>query len=76
MNDTWEIQLTIAVNFVSSKDIDEERLLHSKSDDVEVTINDNQMKLLKNFFNHFFLDIKSDYKQQMKVAVSSIIMFI
>ena len=76
MNDTWEIQLTIAVNFVSSKDFDEERLLHSKSDDVEVTINDNQMKLLKNFFNHFFLDIKSDYKQQMEVAVSPIIMFI
>ena len=61
---------------MSSKDFDEERLLHSKSDDVEVTIKDNQMKLLKNFFNHFFLDIKSDYKQQMKVAVSSIIMFI
>ena len=61
---------------MSTKDIDEELLLHSKSDDVEVTINDNQMKLLKNFFNHFFLDIKSDYKQQMEVAVSPIIMFI
>ena len=61
---------------MSSKDFDEERLFHSKSDDVEVTIKDNQMKLLKNFFNHFFLDIKSDYKQQMEVAVSPIIMFI
>ena len=32
-SDTWKIQLTIAVNFISSKDDnDEERVMHSKSD--------------------------------------------
>ena len=38
-SDTWEIQLTIAINFVSSKH-DEERVMHSKSDNIEIMIND------------------------------------
>ena len=28
---TWKIQLTMAINFISSKDVDEERVIHSKS---------------------------------------------
>ena len=37
-SDTWKIQLTIANNFISSIDIDEELLMHSKSDNIEVMI--------------------------------------
>ena len=33
-SDTWKIQLTIAINFNSSKDTDEERAMHSKSDKI------------------------------------------
>ena len=33
--DTWKIQLTVAMNFISSIDNDEERLVHSKSDNHE-----------------------------------------
>ena len=29
--DTWKIQLTIVINFISSKYVDEERVMHSKS---------------------------------------------
>ena len=29
-SDTWKIQLTIPFNFISSKDVDEERVMHSK----------------------------------------------
>ena len=35
---TWKIQLTIATNFISSKDNDEQRLTHSKSDNTEFMI--------------------------------------
>ena len=31
-SDTWKIQLTIAINFMSSKDNDEECVMHLKSD--------------------------------------------
>ena len=33
------IQLTIAINFISSKSTDEERVMHSKSDNIEIMIN-------------------------------------
>ena len=39
-SDTWKIQLTIANNFISSIDNDEERVMHSKSDNIEIMIND------------------------------------
>ena len=35
-SDAWKIQLTIAIDFISSKDTDEERVMHSKSNHVMV----------------------------------------
>ena len=35
-----EIQLTIVINIMSSKDNDEEWLTHSKNDEVESMVND------------------------------------
>ena len=43
--DTWKIQLTIAIDFISSKDKDEERIMYSKSDNEEIKINDKADKL-------------------------------
>ena len=37
-SDTWKFQLTIEFNFISSKDNDEERVMHSKSDFIEIII--------------------------------------
>ena len=34
--DTWKIQLTNAINFISSEDVDEECVMHSKSDNIEL----------------------------------------
>ena len=33
---TWKDQLTRAVNFISSKDNDEEQVIHSKIDSIEI----------------------------------------
>ena len=38
--DKWRTQLTIANNFISSIDNDKERVLHSKSDNIEIMMND------------------------------------
>ena len=35
-SDTWKIQLLIAINSMSSKDKDEEHVMHSKSDNIEI----------------------------------------
>ena len=34
---TWKIQLTIAINFISSKDAEEERVMHSRSNNIKFT---------------------------------------
>ena len=40
-SDTWKIKLIITINFVSSKDNnDEERVMHSKSDNIAIMISD------------------------------------
>ena len=32
--DTWKIQFTITINFISSKDTNEKQAMHSKSDNI------------------------------------------
>ena len=49
-SDTWKIQLTIAINFISSKDIDEERLMHSKSYNIEFMSYDNANEVANELF--------------------------
>ena len=39
-SDTWRIQLTIAINFASSKDNDQEYVMHLKSNNIKIMIND------------------------------------
>ena len=34
-SDTWKIQLTIAINFISSKDVAEEGVMHSDSGNIK-----------------------------------------
>ena len=41
-SDSWKIQLTIAINFISSKNNDEEQVMHLKSDNIEVMIYDTE----------------------------------
>ena len=36
-SDTWKIQLTVVINFISSKDVEEERVIHSRRDNIKST---------------------------------------
>ena len=49
-SDTCKIQLTIAINFISSKDKYEERAKHLESDDTEFMINDNANEVIEGLF--------------------------
>ena len=49
-SDTWKIQITIAVNFISSIDIDEKRVMYSKSDNIEIMMNDEADEVMKEPF--------------------------
>ena len=61
--DTWIIQLTIAINFISSKDAKEGSVIHSKSDSKWFMLYDNANKVVDEIFTiflsrYFFQDIK------------------
>ena len=71
-SDMWEIQLTIAINFISSKGADEKRVMHLMSDKIEIMINDKANEV-KEEFTCFFLGIKLDWKHQWKVVILSLI---
>ena len=45
--DLWNVQITRANNFISSIDKDEELVMHSKSNNIEIMINDKADKFVK-----------------------------
>ena len=47
----------MGINLISSKDNDKDRLMHSKSDNIEMIINDKADEVIKDL-NHFFIVIK------------------
>ena len=44
----------IAINFMSAKDNDEERVMHSKSDNIEIIINDEPDEVKEKLFQSYF----------------------
>ena len=48
--DTWKNPLTIAINFIFSKDIDKVRVMHLKSDNIEFVKYDNANEVANEFF--------------------------
>ena len=45
-----KIQLIIKINFISSKDVDEERLMRSKSGNIEFMLYDNANEVVNELF--------------------------
>ena len=55
--------MTLAVNFISSKESSETLAMHTKSDNIEITIV-KEIKLLKNFLNLFCKDKKNYFRSR------------
>ena len=49
-SDTWKIQVKIAINFIFSKDSNEECVMHSKSDNIQTMINDKAEEVIQELF--------------------------
>ena len=48
-SDTWK-KLTIAISFISSKDVEEERLIHSRSDNIKFTSYNDANEVVNELF--------------------------
>ena len=59
---TWQIQLTISNNFIFSIDNDEEHVIHSKSDNIELVINDEADEVIKKNFH----SLKNRYQKNLQ----------
>ena len=46
-SDSWKIQLNVAINFLSSKDIDEECIMHLKTDNIKIITYDKANEVFK-----------------------------
>ena len=60
-SDTWKIQLAISNNLISFIDNDEERVIHSKSDNRKVVINDEADEAIKELFD----SLKNRYQNNL-----------
>ena len=63
---TWKIQLTIEINFISSKDNDEELVMHSKSDNNEIKINDKAGEGIEKLFGSLLNRDKKNLEISMR----------
>ena len=45
-----KIQLTMAINFISSKDSNETHTMHTKSDNIEIRVGDETGEIIKKLF--------------------------
>ena len=68
----WKIQLTIAINFISSIENTQECAMHSKSDNIKILINDNANELTKKLFN----SLRNRYQNNLESIKGSEFVFI
>ena len=52
-SDTWKIQLTISINVMSFKENNEERVMHSKSNNLDFMIYNNADEVIQEYFESF-----------------------
>ena len=62
----WKIQLTMAVNFISSKDSDETRTMHTKSNNVEIMVGSETDEIIKGLFKSFLQKYQEGLEESMR----------
>ena len=63
-SNTWKIQLTIAINFISFKDDDKEHVIHT----IETMINDRADEVIKELFKFLQNRYQNNLEESMKGA--------
>ena len=67
-SDTWKIQLTTAINFMSSKVTKEELAMYWTSDNIEIIINDKPDEVIEEFFKLLFSRYQIGFETSTKGA--------
>ena len=62
---TWKIQLTIAINFISSKDVEEQRVMHSSSNSIKFTPYNDAKEVVRKLF----CSLHSRYQENLETSM-------
>ena len=65
ISDTWKIQLAIAINFISSEDVEEERVMHSRSNNVRLTFYNDGDEVVDKLFE----SLRSRYQENLDTSM-------
>ena len=64
-SDTWKIQLTMAINFMSSKDTEEKHVMHSTSDNIKLIPHNDANEAV----NELFELLCSKYLDNLEISM-------
>ena len=62
----WRIKLTIAINFISSKDAEEERVMHSSSSNIKFTSCSDANYVIDKLFKSLLSKYQDNLETSMK----------
>ena len=71
-SDTWKIQLTIEINFISSEDSKEERVMYSSSDNIKFT----SYSEVNDFIKKLFKSLRSKHQDGLETSKEVILFLI
>ena len=62
----WKIQLTMAINFISSKDSDETRTMHTKSNNADIMMGSETDEIIEDVFESFLQKYQEGLEESMR----------
>ena len=65
-SDAWKIQFKIAINFIFSKDAEEERVMHSTSDNITFTPDGDANDVIDELFE----SLRSSYQGNLETSMT------
>ena len=68
----WKIQLIMRINFVSSLDSNELRILHTKSDNIEIMSGIETNDIINELFKSFF----KRYQEGLETKIKEVILYL
>ena len=66
LSGVWKIQLTMRINFVSSLDPEKNRVMNSKSDNIEIMMGTETNDIIKELFESFLKRYQKNLEEKMK----------
>ena len=68
----WKIQLTMIINFISSKDSDEIRTMHTKSNIMEIMMVNETDEIIEEIFESLLQKCQEGLEEKMRESESSV----